>query len=36
VVVDIVLEYMFSNHVGDVRMFEAAALVGMPEPAFSK
>jgi AraC-like DNA-binding protein len=35
-VVDIVLEYVFSNHAGDVKMSEAAALVGMPEPTFSK
>ncbi|TLM83412.1 AraC family transcriptional regulator [Pseudarthrobacter sp. NamE2] len=35
-VVDIVLEYVFSNHAGSVRMSEAAALVGMPEATFSK
>ncbi|BCW78436.1 AraC family transcriptional regulator [Arthrobacter sp. NicSoilC5] len=35
-VVDLVLEYVFSNHSGSVRMSEAAALVGMPEPTFSK
>ena len=35
-VVDIVLEYVFSNHAGNVRMSEAAALVGMSEPTFSK
>jgi AraC-like DNA-binding protein/mannose-6-phosphate isomerase-like protein (cupin superfamily) len=35
-VVDIVLEYVFSNHAGDVRMSDAAALVGMTEPTFSK
>jgi AraC-like DNA-binding protein len=35
-VVDIVLEYVFSNHAGSVKMSEAAALVGMPEPTFSK
>ena len=35
-VVDIVLEYVFSNHAGSVRMSEAAALVGMSEPTFSK
>ena len=35
-VVDLVLEYVFSNHAGSVRMSEAAALVGMPEPTFSK
>jgi AraC-like DNA-binding protein len=35
-VVDIVLEYVFSNHAGSLKMSEAAALVGMPEPTFSK
>ncbi len=35
-VVDMVLEYVFSNHAGSVRMSEAAALVGMSEPTFSK
>ena len=35
-VVDLVLEYVFSNHAGSVRMSEAAALVGMSEPTFSK
>ena len=35
-VVDIVLEYVFSNHAGTVKMSEAAALVGMSEPTFSK
>lgn len=35
-VVDIVLEYVFSNHAGSVRMSEAAALVGMAETTFSK
>jgi AraC-like DNA-binding protein len=35
-VVDIVLEYVFSNHAGSVRMSDAAALVGMSEPTFSK
>ncbi|WP_082697731.1 AraC family transcriptional regulator [Arthrobacter sp. EpRS71] len=35
-VVDIVLEYVFSNHAGNVSMSEAAALVGMAEPTFSK
>ncbi|MFJ5956400.1 AraC family transcriptional regulator [Paenarthrobacter sp. NPDC092416] len=35
-VVDLVLEYVFRNHAGSVRMSEAAALVGMPEPTFSK
>ncbi|WP_247048815.1 AraC family transcriptional regulator [Arthrobacter rhizosphaerae] len=35
-VVDIILEYVFNNHAGDVRMSEAASLVGMSEPTFSK
>lgn len=35
-VVDIILEYVFTNHAGNVKMSEAAALVGMPEPTFSK
>ena len=35
-VVDIVLEYVFTNHAGVIRMSEAAALVGMTEPTFSK
>lgn len=35
-VVDIVLEYVFGNHAGSVKMSEAAALVGMSEPTFSK
>ena len=35
-VVDMVLEYVFSNHAGSVKMSEAAAMVGMPEPTFSK
>jgi AraC-like DNA-binding protein len=35
-VVDIVLEYVFSNHAGNIKMSEAAALVGMAEPTFSK
>jgi len=35
-VVELVLEYVFSNHAGSVRMSEAAALVGMSEPTFSK
>ncbi|MCY1226714.1 HTH-type transcriptional activator RhaS [compost metagenome] len=35
-VVDIILEYVFTNHDGNVKMSEAAALVGMPEPTFSK
>ncbi|WP_458114240.1 helix-turn-helix domain-containing protein [Arthrobacter sp. R1-13] len=35
-VVDIILEYVFNNHTGDVRMSEAASLVGMSEPTFSK
>jgi AraC-like DNA-binding protein len=35
-VVDIVLEYVFGNHSGTVKMSEAAGLVGMSEPTFSK
>lgn len=35
-VVDIVLEYVFSNHAGAIKMSDAAALVGMTEPTFSK
>jgi AraC-like DNA-binding protein len=35
-VVDIILEYVFSNHAGTIKMSEAAALVGMAEPTFSK
>ncbi|MCO4253493.1 AraC family transcriptional regulator [Pseudarthrobacter raffinosi] len=35
-VVDIVLEYAFGNHADSVKMSEAAALVGMSEPTFSK
>jgi AraC-like DNA-binding protein len=35
-VVDLVLEYVFNHHAGSVRMSEAAALVGMAEPTFSK
>ena len=35
-VVDLVLEYVFTNHAGRVKMSEAAALVGMSEPTFSK
>jgi AraC-like DNA-binding protein/mannose-6-phosphate isomerase-like protein (cupin superfamily) len=35
-VVDIVLEYVFTNHAGNVKLSEAAALVGMAEPTFSK
>ncbi|WGM21324.1 AraC family transcriptional regulator [Paenarthrobacter sp. OM7] len=35
-VVDIVLEYVFSNHAGSISMSEAAAMVGMAEPTFSK
>lgn len=35
-VVDIVLEYVFNNHAGNIKMSAAAALVGMPEPTFSK
>jgi AraC-like DNA-binding protein len=35
-VVDLVLEYVFSNHAGSIKMSEAAVLVGMSEPTFSK
>ncbi|MCU1515297.1 MAG: transcriptional regulator, AraC family, partial [Pseudarthrobacter sp.] len=35
-VVDLVLEYVFTNHAGNVKMSEAATLVGMPEPTFTK
>ncbi|SDI59566.1 AraC-type DNA-binding protein [Arthrobacter subterraneus] len=35
-VVDIALEYIFANHAGSVRMSEAASLVGMTDPTFSK
>lgn len=35
-VVDIILEYVFTNYEGDVKMSEAATLVGMSEPTFSK
>lgn len=35
-VVDIVLEYVFGNHTGSVKMSEAAALVGMSVSNFSK
>lgn len=35
-VVDIALEYIFANHSGRVRMAEAARLVGMTEPTFSR
>lgn len=35
-VVDIVLEYVFNNHAGSVKMSEAAAMVGMQEASFSK
>jgi AraC-like DNA-binding protein/mannose-6-phosphate isomerase-like protein (cupin superfamily) len=35
-VVDLVLEYVFNNHAGSVKMSEAAALVGMQEASFSK
>lgn len=35
-VVDIALEYVFANQAGEIRMSEAARLVGMSEPAFSK
>ena len=34
--VDLVLEYVFSNHSSGVKMSEAATLVGMSEPTFSK
>lgn len=35
-VVDIILEYVFNNHSGEVRMSAAASLVGMSESTFSK
>ncbi|CCQ44450.1 araC-like ligand binding domain protein [Pseudarthrobacter siccitolerans] len=35
-VVDLVLEYVFSNHAGTVKLSEAAELVGMQEASFSK
>lgn len=35
-IVDIALEYLFSHHAGTARMSEAAQLVGMAEPTFSK
>ena len=35
-VVDIILEYVFSNHAGSVKLSEAAAMVGMQEASFSK
>lgn len=35
-VVDLVLEYVFNNYVGSVKMSEAAEMVGMSDPAFSK
>ncbi|MFF1829112.1 AraC family transcriptional regulator [Paenarthrobacter sp. NPDC058040] len=35
-VVEIVLEYVFANHAGPLAMSEAAGLVGMTEPTFSK
>jgi AraC-like DNA-binding protein len=35
-VVDLVLEYVFSNRAGNIKMSEAAALVGMSQPTFSK
>lgn len=35
-VVDLVLEYVFSNHAGSVKLSEAAAMVGMQEASFSK
>lgn len=34
--VDITLEYVFANQAGEIRMSEAARLVGISEPAFSK
>lgn len=34
--IDITLEYVFANQAGEIRMSEAARLVGMSEPAFSK
>ncbi|WP_258804292.1 AraC family transcriptional regulator [Pseudarthrobacter sp. NS4] len=35
-VVDLVLEYVFSNHAGSVKLSEAAEMVGMQEASFSK
>jgi AraC-like DNA-binding protein/mannose-6-phosphate isomerase-like protein (cupin superfamily) len=35
-VVDIVLEYVFTNHSGTIKMSEAAGMVGMQEASFSK
>lgn len=35
-VVDLVLEYVFTNHAGNVKLSEAAAMVGMQEASFSK
>lgn len=35
-VVEVVLEYIFSRHAGSLRMAEAADLVGMTGPAFSR
>lgn len=35
-IVEIVLEYVFANHAGTLAMSEAAGLVGMTEPTFSK
>ncbi|XAS74327.1 AraC family transcriptional regulator [Micrococcaceae bacterium Sec5.1] len=35
-VVDLVLEYVFTHHAGNVKMSDAAAMVGMSEPTFSK
>ncbi|MFF1252581.1 AraC family transcriptional regulator [Pseudarthrobacter sp. NPDC058329] len=35
-VVDLVLEYVFSNHAGSVKLSEAAEMVGMQEATFSK
>lgn len=35
-VVDLILEYVFTNHAGNVKLSEAAAMVGMQEASFSK
>jgi AraC-like DNA-binding protein len=35
-VVDLVLEYVFTNHAGKVKLSDAAAMVGMQEASFSK
>ncbi len=35
-VVDIVLEYVFNNHAGSVKLSEAASMVGMQQATFSK